>query len=374
MAGIYIHIPFCRKACHYCDFHFSTGLGAMEDMGLAICKELYQRKNFLANTPVSTIYFGGGTPSLLPKSILHSILDTVNNHFLVEKNVEISFEANPDDITKERLIEWMDTGINRLSIGIQSFQEADLAWMNRAHTADQSFQSINWVNEVGFTNYSIDLIYGSPALTDSGWEENLAFVVQHNIKHLSAYALTVEPRTALAKQIQQQKIANVDPDKQAKHFAMLSAWANNHNYSHYEISNLAKEGYRSNHNANYWKGLPYLGVGPSAHSFDGKNRGWNISNNALYIRAQKNNLNIYEEEKLTDTQRANEYIMTSIRTIEGLDLTHIQDLLGEAAVSMILRSANKAIHNGLLQKEHNILTLTQAGKFLADGIAADLFL
>jgi oxygen-independent coproporphyrinogen-3 oxidase len=374
LAGIYIHIPFCRKACHYCDFHFSTGLAAMEDMGSAICNELYQRRDFLAHTPISTIYFGGGTPSLLPNHILQRILETINKHFSLENIMEISFEANPDDITKEALTQWMQAGINRLSIGIQSFQEADLAWMNRAHTAAQSFQCIEWIKEVGFTNYSIDLIYGSPALTDKGWEENLDIVVQNNIKHLSAYALTVEPRTALAKQIQQQKIADVDPDKQAKHFAMLSAWANNHNYTHYEISNLAIEGYRSNHNTNYWKGIPYLGIGPSAHSFNGNKRGWNISNNALYIQAQKNNMVIYEEEVLTDTQRANEYIMTSLRTIEGLDLTYIQALLGETAVTRILLSAKKAIENGLLQRENNILVLTQAGKFLADGIASDLFL
>lgn len=374
MAGIYIHIPFCRKACHYCDFHFSTGLAAMEDMGSAICNELYQRRDFLAHTPISTIYFGGGTPSLLPNHILQQILETINKYFSFEKTVEISFEANPDDITKEALTQWMQAGINRLSIGIQSFQEADLAWMNRAHTAAQSFQCIERIKEVGFTNYSIDLIYGSPALTDKGWEENLDIVVQNNIKHLSAYALTVEPRTALARQIQQQKIADVDPDKQAKHFNMLSAWANHHNYTHYEISNLAIEGYRSNHNTNYWKGVPYLGIGPSAHSFNGNKRGWNISNNALYIQAQKINMVIYEEEVLTDTQRANEYIMTSLRTIEGLDLTHMQALLGETAVMRILLSAKKAIENGLLQRENNILVLTQAGKFLADGIASDLFL
>ncbi|MBX9733344.1 MAG: radical SAM family heme chaperone HemW [Chitinophagaceae bacterium] len=374
MAGIYIHIPFCRKACHYCDFHFSTGLAAMEDMGSAICNELYQRRDFLAHTPISTIYFGGGTPSLLPNHILQQILETINKYFSFEKTVEISFEANPDDITKEALTQWMQAGINRLSIGIQSFQEADLAWMNRAHTAAQSFQCIERIKEVGFTNYSIDLIYGSPALTDKGWEENLDIVVQNNIKHLSAYALTVEPRTALARQIQQQKIADVDPDKQAKHFNMLSAWANHHNYTHYEISNLAIEGYRSNHNTNYWKGVPYLGIGPSAHSFNGNKRGWNISNNALYIQAQKINMVIYEEEVLTDTQRANEYIMTSLRTIEGLDLTHMQALLGETAVMRILLSAKKAIENGRLQRENNILVLTQAGKFLADGIASDLFL
>jgi oxygen-independent coproporphyrinogen III oxidase len=374
MAGIYIHIPFCRKACHYCDFHFSTQTNTMNDMVAAICRELDQQKTFLDKAIISTIYFGGGTPSLLPMKALQQIVTSIRSNFSITKDAEISFEVNPDDIHQLQLENWLAAGINRLSIGVQSFQQADLDWMNRAHTAQQSLQSIDWVSQAGFTNFSIDLIYGSVTLTNDQWKENLALVDAKNIPHLSAYALTVEPKTALAKQIQQDKIADVNPEKQAKHFTILSNWASKNGYTHYEISNLAKPGFYSKHNTNYWKGVPYLGIGPSAHSFNGKKRSWNISNNAMYIQGIKNDLPIYEEEVLTDVQRVNEYIMTALRTIEGINLDKIRSQLGEDSVNRILRSAQKAIHGKLISKEADILTLTEEGKFLADGIAADLFL
>jgi oxygen-independent coproporphyrinogen III oxidase len=373
MAGIYIHIPFCRRACHYCNFHFSTSLQLKNDFIDALLKEIDFQKNYLVNEEVKTIYFGGGTPSILAVDEIKTILDKIYNTFTVAVVPEITLEANPDDITYEKLLQWKEIGINRFSIGIQSFFEEDLQWMNRVHSATEAEQCIKEVRKAGFENFSIDLIYGGPTLTDEHWQQNIDKAIELNAPHISCYALTVEPKTALDKMIQQKKKEAVDAEKQAKHFIMLMNALNNAGYEHYEISNFAKPGYRSRHNSSYWQGEIYLGLGPSAHSFNGITRQWNISNNALYIQMLKKNELNFEKEELTVTQRLNEYIMTSLRTMEGLDLNYVKEKFGEdcsVKISSIIK-ANK--YNSKLSMLNSRLILTNEGKLFADGIAADLF-
>ena len=272
MAGIYIHIPFCRKACHYCNFHFSTLLKGKNDFTQALLKEIELQNNYLQNEAIQTIYFGGGTPSLLEKNELFEIMKQLIQHYNIHEKAEITLEANPDDIDKEKLQEWKEAGVNRLSIGIQSFFEEDLKWMNRAHNAEQARNCISLAQQTGFDNLSVDLIYGTPTLTDEKWRENIGIAVTMNIAHLSCYALTVEPGTALQKMITQRKKEDIDTEKQARHFLLLTDWLEQSGYEHYEISNFAKPGYRSRHNSSYWSGEKYLGFGPSAHSFSGQYR------------------------------------------------------------------------------------------------------
>ena len=314
MAGIYIHIPFCRQACYYCNFHFSTSHKQMPQMLAAIAFEIEQRKNYL-HEPVETIYFGGGTPSLLTIYDLQFIIDKLRQNFVIEENAEITLETNPDDIDEKKLSAWKSIGINRLSIGIQSFADADLRWMNRAHNSQQAIKSLQLATKY-FNNISIDLIYGSPVLTDEQWIKNIDTALSFNIPHLSCYALTVEEKTALALMIEKHKKENIDAEKQARHFKILLKRLPAAGFEQYEISNFAKHGFRSRHNSSYWNGKNYLGIGPSAHSYNGKFRRWNIANNALYINAVKNNLIYFEEEKLTEIQKLNEFIMTHLRTIE----------------------------------------------------------
>ena len=269
---------------------------------------------------IETIYFGGGTPSLLTNDNIKDLLDAIKNNYAISEEAEITIEANPDDISKEKLSGWREAGINRLSIGIQSFKEKDLQWMNRAHNTTQAFESILLAKNAGFNNFSIDLIYGTPGLTDEEWKMNVEQVINSSAPHIACYALTVEPKTALQKMISLKKKVDIDTDQQARQFLLLMKWLKEAGYEHYEISNFAKPGYRSRHNSSYWQGKKYIGIGPSAHSYDGKCRRWNVSNNALYIQSIKNNIIPFEEENLSNTERLNEYIMTSLRTIEGLDL------------------------------------------------------
>lgn len=372
MAGIYIHIPFCRQACHYCNFHFSTNHKLMQQMLAAIGKEAEYRKNYLSEN-IASIYFGGGTPSLLTIHDLRFTIEKLKKLFIVDDDAEITLEANPDDITEQKLIEWKTIGINRLSIGIQSFNDVDLQWMNRAHTAQHAINCLQLATKY-FKNITIDLIYGTPTLTDEQWKKNVDLAVSFNVQHISCYALTVEAKTALDKLIVQQKKENVDADKQAKHFELLMQWMKDAGYEHYEISNFAKPGYRSKHNSSYWKGLPYLGLGPSAHSYNGTSRQWNIANNALYIKSiEQGELN-FEKEELTAAQQLNEYIMTGLRTIEGINFLDKKwlSINGETKNKIIL-SAKKWEATGNIFLDENFLRLTDKGKFLADGIAADLF-
>ncbi len=372
MAGIYIHIPFCKKACHYCNFHFSTNHDALPKMVDAISREAYLRKAYLQE-PVKTIYLGGGTPSLLNGSALQQIMDSLYKHYTIDPAAEITLEANPDDIAVERLNMWKTQGINRLSIGIQSFFDEDLIWMNRAHTATEAINGIKQAQDMGFDNLTIDLIYGSPGLSQERWTQNLQTAIDLKVPHLSCYALTVEPKTALEKLIQKGSKEDVDPAAQAEHFNILLNMSAAAGYEQYEISNFALPGFRSKHNSSYWQGIPYIGLGPSAHSFNQVSRQWNIANNALYLSQLQQDILPFEEEMLTNTQQLNEYLMTSLRTMEGCSLDTILTRWGYEAMMDISHTAQKFIDEGLMILQDQTLILTAQGKFLADGIAADLF-
>jgi oxygen-independent coproporphyrinogen III oxidase len=381
MAGIYLHIPFCRQACHYCNFHFSTSLKGKNDFIPALLKEMDRRKDYIGSSPVATVYLGGGTPSLLEPAQLGMILDRLREVFVLEPGAEITMEANPDDMTDPSAMRaWLKIGINRLSIGIQSFFEDDLRWMNRAHNAVQAAECIRMAQREGFDNISIDLIYGGPTLPDSHWEENVSRAIDLAIPHLSCYALTVEPRTALDKLIRQHKKQEVSPDDQARQFVLLMDWMVRAGYEHYEISNFALPGHRSRHNSSYWQGKSYLGLGPSAHSYNGVSREWNISNNALYVAAWGGATvsadgmasAVAEVEVLTPVQQLNEYIMISLRTMEGSDLSHVAGRFGAQAAQELERRATLHVRSGNMILTERLI-LTQGGKLLADGIAADLF-
>ncbi|HUR11834.1 MAG TPA: radical SAM family heme chaperone HemW [Flavitalea sp.] len=372
MAGVYLHIPFCRKACHYCNFHFSTNLKTQNDFIKALLKEIQLRKDYLANAMVSTIYFGGGTPSLLETDELHEIIQEVKRHFNTGNVTEITLEANPDDISDSKLSSWKSAGINRLSIGVQSFIEEDLKWMNRAHTAQQALDSIQRSRKFGFDNLTIDLIYGSPRLTDEAWKKNVEMAIALEIPHISCYALTVEPATTLHQLIAKKIVAPVIVDDQARQFMLLMEWMADAGFEQYEISNFSKPGFRSRHNSSYWDGSGYIGFGPSAHSFNGKERQWNVSNNALYIQAIEKGTIPSDMETLTSAQQLNEYIMTSLRRKEGLSLGYVHEHFnGES--EKIRKRSERYITEGKVSVEFDHLVLTREGKLFADGIAADLF-
>jgi oxygen-independent coproporphyrinogen-3 oxidase len=322
---------------------------------------------------IETIYFGGGTPSLLLTEEIQKIIEQVNNHFQVKPDAEITLEANPDDITIQKLEGWKLAGVNRLSLGIQSFFEEDLQWMNRAHNAKQAIDNLQ-LALTRFPNITIDLIYGTPDLTNEKWKQNVEKVIALNIPHVSCYALTVEPKTPLDKMIRLHQSPGVDTDKQSEQFLLLMQWLENAGYEHYEISNFAKPGHRSRHNSSYWQGKKYLGFGPSAHSFDGKVRWWNVANNNLYIESINTNILPVEKEVLTTTQQMNEFIMISLRTMEGLDLDKLQAIDPKAGIKdQILKQSKKYQERGLLEVIGNTIRLTKEGKLMADGIASDLF-
>ncbi|MBL7743309.1 MAG: radical SAM family heme chaperone HemW [Chitinophagaceae bacterium] len=368
MAGIYIHIPFCKQACHYCNFHFATSLRHKNELVAALLKETELRKEYFGKEAVETIYFGGGTPSLLEIEDLRSQLEQTVTLFSVSENAEITLETNPDDITEEKLAGWKAIGINRLSIGIQSFFEEDLRWMNRAHNAQQAISNLRLATSY-FDNITIDLIYGTPGLTHEKWKQNVDTAIAMGIPHLSCYALTVEPKTPLQKLVRLGKAEDVNPDAQSEQFLLLMQWAEDAGYEHYEISNFARPGFRSRHNSSYWQGKKYLGIGPSAHSYDGISRQWNIPNNNIYIESLNKGIIPFEKEILTPVQKLNEYIMTSLRTSEGLDI----DKTGEKQRKEIIKKAEQYIKRGLMLQAGNRFVLTKEGKLLADGIAADLF-
>jgi len=368
MAGIYIHIPFCRQACHYCNFHFSTSLRYKNELLQSLLKETELQKDYLGTELVETIYFGGGTPSLLQIEDLRLQIEKLRQTFLITDKSEITLEANPDDINEEKLAGWKEIGINRLSIGVQSFFEEDLLWMNRAHNAQQAIECLQSAIKQ-FDNITIDLIYGHPLLSNEKWKQNVEKVIELNIPHISCYALTVEPKTPLSKMIKEKKKEDIQQEKQAEQFLMLMQWLEDAGYEHYEISNFAKPGFRSRHNSSYWQGKKYLGLGPSAHSFNGESRQWNISNNNIYIESLEKNELPFEKETLTPSQKANEYIMTSLRTKEGLDLYKLSGSLSND----LLAASKKFIESGKLILKENKLILTKEGKLFADGIAAELF-
>ncbi len=372
MAGIYIHIPFCKQACHYCNFHFATSLRHKAALINALISEIDLQKKYLKKENIETIYFGGGTPSLLETGELQSLIHKIRSVFRVSTTEEITLEANPDDITEEKLVGWKEIGINRLSIGVQSFFDEDLRWMNRAHDSKLAVNSLELAVR-HFENITIDLIYGTPQLTNEKWKHNVDTAIALNIPHLSCYALTVEPKTPLHKMIDQHKSEDINPDKQSEQFLLLMQWLEEAGYEHYEISNFAKPGQRSRHNSSYWRGRKYLGIGPSAHSFNGTSRQWNISNNTLYTDSIDQNIIPFEAENLTPVQRLNEYIMTALRTMEGISLEFLSSRFG-ITEEVMMKKAKKFIDAGLIQTINNSLVITREGKLLADGIAADLFI
>lgn len=373
MAGIYLHIPFCKQACNYCNFHFTTSLRFKDDLVAALVKEIRLQKAYLADDPIHTIYFGGGTPSLLSIGDCRLLIETIQHTFNVATDAEITLEANPDDITSEKLNGWKDTGINRLSIGVQSFFEEELRWMNRAHTAHHARQCIELSLATGFTNLTIDLIYGSPLLTNEMWEQNVQTAIQYNIPHLSCYALTVEERTPLHKLISNQQKPPVDADKQGHQFLLLMQWLRSAGYEHYEVSNFAKPGHRSRHNSSYWKGQAYLGLGPSAHSFNGRERQWNVANNQQYISAIQQGEVPFEKEVLSSADQLNEYLMISLRTMEGIDLNVIENKWGYTERERLLTTIKPSLQHGTVIQQNHQLKLTDEGLLLADGIASTLF-
>jgi len=372
MAGIYIHIPFCKQACHYCDFHFSTSLKKRDEMINAICEELMLRKTELQGA-VQTIYFGGGTPSLLTAEEIQQILEAVHAHFNIKPEPEITLEANPDDLTEDRIKELAKSPINRLSIGVQSFFEEDLQLMNRAHNANEAHESIIKCKAY-FENISVDLIYGIPGLTKERWLQNLETAVSLEVPHLSCYALTVEPKTALEKFIQNGTITPVEDALAEAHYQLLLDTLEAEGYENYEFSNFGKEGYRSQNNTAYWEGKPYLGIGPSAHSYDGNRRSWNISNNAKYIKSMNQETLPIERETLSQTDKFNEYIMTGLRTQRGVSLERVTTHFGANYKETLLKNAHVHLQDGLLILAKNTLTVSRKGKFVSDGIASDLFL
>ncbi|MEO8234849.1 MAG: radical SAM family heme chaperone HemW [Flavobacterium sp.] len=372
MSGIYIHIPFCKQACHYCDFHFSTSLKKKDEMVLAIAKEIEMRKNESANDLIETIYFGGGTPSILNILDLKFLIDEVYKHYKITENPEITIEANPDDLSENRIIELSNNRINRLSIGIQSFFEEDLHLMNRAHNSAEAKKCLEMATQY-FDNISVDLIYGTPGMSNEKWLRNIQIALDLNIPHISSYALTVEPKTALHKFIKDGIISQPDDAVAHEQFLILVDTLEENKFIHYELSNFGKENYFSRNNSAYWLGKKYIGIGPSAHSYDGKNRSWNVSNNAIYLKSISENILPSETEILSETDRYNEYIMTGLRTIWGVDLSKIENEFGEKYYNYLMQNAQKYLDNAKLILKNNVLRTTRKGKFFCDGIASDLF-
>jgi oxygen-independent coproporphyrinogen-3 oxidase len=372
MAGIYIHIPFCKQACYYCDFHFSTSLKYKDELLQALVKEIKLQKDYLGGETIETIYFGGGTPSLLSSDEINLLLNTITGIHSVTSGAEITLEANPDDLNKAALQSLKQTPVNRLSIGLQSFFDDDLQWMNRVHRAAEAEAAVKRAQDMGFENITVDLIYGYPLLTDEKWKNNLNKVFELAVPHISAYSITVEPRTALAASIKQKKQPVMNDEQSAAQFTYMMDAMQQQGFEHYEISNFCKPGAYSRHNSNYWRGVKYLGIGPSAHAYNGDTRQWNIANNAKYIQSLESGTIPAEIEVLTETNRLNEYIMTSLRTIWGLDLDKL-NLIAAASANPLLIEAGKFFDKEWLTRYNNVIYLTQAGKLYADYIAAELF-
>jgi oxygen-independent coproporphyrinogen-3 oxidase len=373
MAGIYIHIPFCKQKCTYCDFHFSTTFEEYrQKMIESIANELVERKDYLENKGIKTIYFGGGTPSLLDQKELQLILDAVYENFDIEEEIEISLEANPDDITDEKLEDWTAVGINRLSIGLQSFKTEDLEWMNRAHTVDEALTCVRKAQEAGISNLTVDLMYGLPNLSLAEWKSHIQQVIDFGVPHISAYCLTVEENTALSNLVKKGKIAVADDDQQSDQFKLLLSMLEENGFDQYEISNFSKDGFESKHNSNYWKGEWYLGVGPSAHSFNGVSRAWNIANNRKYLAAIDKGQNHLETEILSSENQFNEYLLTGLRTIYGVDIQKLQNIA--PLNDSFKTNCDIFIEEKWMTNSSNILVLTKEGRLKADYIASELFI
>jgi oxygen-independent coproporphyrinogen-3 oxidase len=374
MAGIYIHIPFCKQACHYCDFHFSTSLIYKDEMLAAIHKEIQLQKSYLENQKIETIYFGGGTPSLLSADQISLLIAKIQKTFEVINHPEITLEANPDDLGVEKLKDLRNTEVNRLSIGVQSFFDEDLKWMNRAHFAKEAESAIKRAQDFGLENITIDLIYGYPLLSDDKWKQNISKAIDFEIPHISSYSMTVEPQTALASFINKGKQKQMDEAQSANQFQILIEELTTNGFEHYEISNFAKSNQYSKHNTNYWRGVNYLGVGPSAHSFNGETRQWNVANNAKYLAELLKGKIPFEIEKLSLENKYNEYIMTSLRTQWGVDLLKIEQDFSERQKKNLLAAAEEYLDKDWLVLTDDKLILTIKGKLYADKIASELFI
>ncbi len=373
MAGIYIHLPFCKQACSYCNFHFSTQMHQKDEMFNALIREIEWEKNFLHGLKVKTVYFGGGTPSLFSPEEIQGLIEEIDRHYDLDLE-EITLEANPDDLSPSYLSRLRHTAVHRLSIGVQSFEDKDLEFMNRAHRADQAVESIKLAQEMGFEKLSLDLIYGSPHLSDAQWIRHIHLMAEWNIPHFSAYALTVEPSTALAHLIRKNKIPPLDPEKMARQFEILSQVSKDLGYEHYEISNLAKPGYYALHNSRYWNHEPYLGLGPSAHSYRGNLRRWNLAHNSRYLKAMADpRIPRHESETLSLADQVNEYLMTSLRTQWGCRLSKIESQWGKEFREELLASVPPLREKGWVELEGDRLLLSESGRLFADGIASDLF-
>lgn len=372
---IYFHIPFCKQACHYCDFHFSTSLKHKDELLLALQKEVALRAHYLTEKTVQSIYFGGGTPSLLTAEDIQHLVGKVAEHFHIANDAEITLEANPDDLDKAKVAGLRHTPINRFSIGIQSFYEEDLRWMNRAHNASEAETSIKRVQDAGFENITADLIYGFPLLTNEKWTTNMQKLLSFNIPHISSYAMTVEQKTALAHFIRQGKTSPIQESQSAEQMNMLIDTLTDNGFEHYEISNFAKNGHYAKHNTSYWQGKHYLGIGPSAHSFNGSSRSWNIANNARYIEDITSKKTASETEELSTEDQFNEYIMTSLRTMWGIDLEKIKNDFGNPTTGYLQTHIAPFVAQQDVEWVHErFFRLTQKGKLMADYIAAELFL
>ena len=373
MAGIYIHIPFCKQACNYCNFYFSTSLEHKNELIEALLQEIEHRKDYLESKEIDSIYFGGGTPSLLSSDELEKIFDKIVSTFDVHPLAEITLEANPDDLHKEKLKAFKQSPINRFSIGIQSFMDDDLQYMNRAHTSIEAIESIYRTQDAGFENISIDLIYGTPTLSNSNWNNNILKAINTQVPHISAYALTVEQHTKLDTLIRKKILAPVDEVKSSEQFIHMIELLETNAFEQYEISNFCKNEQISKHNSSYWKGIPYIGIGPSAHSFDGRSRSWNPSSNMKYVQGIRTKMDVRTTEVLTRHDVLNEQIMTGIRTKWGINLMMIENTYGKEVVEEMQYNLQENAQQSWYRIENNVLTLTKEGKLFADKIASDLF-
>lgn len=373
MGGIYLHIPFCKQACFYCDFHFSVSLKNKDEFLKALTKELILRKNYLENQPIQTIYFGGGTPSLLSVDEILRLFEIIAKNYNLSTEIEFTLEANPDDLTSKKAKELSKTPINRFSIGIQSFFEDDLKFMNRAHTAHEADSSIKRVQDAGFDNITIDLIYGIPNMSTEKWKANLYKSFDLKVPHLSCYALTVEEKTALHHFIKTKKYPTVSDELAFEHYQILVAETELHQFIQYELSNFGKDGYFSKHNISYWIGKSYLGFGPSAHSFNGYSRSWNIANNPKYIKSMALNELPITTEILTLTNQFNEYLMTGLRTIYGVSFAVIENRFGAIYKNHLLNQIKKHQQLQNITIKDDLIFITSKGRFLTDTILADLF-
>ncbi len=374
MAGIYLHIPFCKSKCPYCNFFSVASIKAVEEFLPALKKEISLQQYYLGNQKIETLYFGGGTPSLIKPSAINRILEQIQNSFAVEKTAEITLEANPDDITVASLEAWHNAGINRLSIGVQSFNDADLKYLGRVHSGAQAEKSVQLALEHGFNHLSVDFIYGMPTLSDSAFADNLEKAVSLQIPHISAYALTTEPKTAMDAMIRKQQMQGPDEETAASQFRYLMQYLGSRGYEHYEISNFCLPGKYSRHNSSYWKGDHYLGLGPSAHSFNGISRQWNVNGISRYTSLVNAGESHFETEVLSPSQRYNEYVMVSLRTIWGTSLDHIKQEFGEGPASYFKDLASHFLISKDMIEHDGIFTLSENGKLFADKISSDLFL